>query len=51
MGNKAPVYMLSSVGDDISTSTDSVALGLDGVFQKPIAAKTLLGVLKTRLLA
>jgi len=49
--NTVPVYMLSSVGDDLSTSTDSVALGLDGVFQKPLAAATLLGVLKTRLLS
>ena len=49
LGNKAPVYMLSSVGDGLSTSTDSVALGLDGVFQKPVAAKTLLGVLKAKL--
>jgi DNA-binding response OmpR family regulator len=47
--NKAPVYMLSSVGDDLSAITDSVALGLDGVFQKPLKAATLLGVLKTRL--
>ena len=47
--NTVPVYMLSSVGDDLSTSTDSVALGLEGVFQKPLAAATLLGVLKTRL--
>jgi len=51
LGNKAPVYMLSSVGDDLSTTTDSVALGLDGVFQKPLDAATLLSVLKTRLMA
>lgn len=51
LSNKVPVYMLSSVGDDLSTSTDSVALGLDGVFQKPIKAATLLAVLKTRLLS
>jgi DNA-binding response OmpR family regulator len=49
LGNKVPVYMLSSVGDDLSTSADYVALGLDGVFQKPVAAATLLGVLKSRL--
>jgi DNA-binding response OmpR family regulator len=49
LGNKVPVYMLSSVGDDLSTSTDSVALGLDGVFQKPLATATLLDVLKARL--
>jgi DNA-binding response OmpR family regulator len=51
LSNKVPVYMLSSVGDDLSTSTDSAALGLDGVFQKPLKAATLLGVLKTRLLS
>lgn len=51
LSNKVPVYMLSSVGDDLSTSTDSVALGLDGVFQKPLKAATLLSVLKTRLMA
>jgi CheY-like chemotaxis protein len=49
LGNKVPVYMLSSVGDGLSVSTDSVALGLDGVFQKPLSPATLLGVLKTRL--
>jgi len=49
LGNKVPVYMLSSVGDDLSTSIGSVALGLDGVFQKPVAAATLPGVLMRRL--
>ena len=49
LGNKAPVYMLSSVGDGLTTSTDYAALGLDGVFQKPISPKTLLSVLKAKL--
>lgn len=49
LGNRAPVYMLSSVGDDLSVSADAVALGLDGVFQKPVQPAALLGVLKTRL--
>lgn len=49
LGNKAPIYMLSSVGDNLSISTDSSALGLSGVFQKPIAPNTLLGVLKAKL--
>jgi DNA-binding response OmpR family regulator len=49
LGNKAPVYMLSSVGDDLNVTADAVALGLDGVFQKPLTAATLLSVLKTRL--
>jgi DNA-binding response OmpR family regulator len=51
LSNKVPVYMLSSVGDDLSASADAAALGLDGVFQKPLKAATLLGVLKTRLLS
>ena len=49
LGNKAPVYMLSSVGDGFITSTDYAALGLDGVFQKPISTNTLLSVLKAKL--
>lgn len=49
MGNKAPIYMLSSVGDSLSTSTDYTALGLNGVFQKPIDPNTLLSVLKAKL--
>ena len=49
LGNKAPIYMLSSVGDNLSISTDYSALGLSGVFQKPIAPNTLLGVLKAKL--
>ncbi len=49
LGNKAPIYMLSSVGDNLSMSTDYAALGLSGVFQKPIAPSTLLSVLKAKL--
>lgn len=49
LGNKAPIYMLSSVGDSLSISTDYAELGLDGVFQKPIAPDTLLSVLKAKL--
>jgi DNA-binding response OmpR family regulator len=49
LGNKAPIYMLSSVGDGLNMSTDYAGLGLDGVFQKPIAPNTLLGVLKAKL--
>ena len=49
LGNKAPIYMLSSVGDGLNMSTDYASLGLDGVFQKPIAPNTLLNVLKAKL--
>ena len=49
LGNQAPIYMLSSVGDSMSLSVDHVALGLAGIFQKPIDRATLLAVVRTRL--
>ena len=49
LDNTAPIYMLSSVGDDFTQATDSAALGLAGVFQKPVSPDRLLSVLKTAL--
>ncbi|MFH1748710.1 MAG: response regulator [Planctomycetota bacterium] len=49
LANTAPIYMLSSVGDNLNLSADVSELGLDGVFQKPIDNETLLMILKTRL--
>lgn len=49
LGNTVPVYMLSSVGESLNLSADHVALGLSGIFQKPIDRGTLLTVLKARL--
>ena len=48
-GNTKPVYMLSSVGDNLNTTIDYSELGLVGVFQKPIDNQQLLTVLKTTL--
>jgi len=48
-GADVPIYMLSSVGDNLNLTTDFTALGLDGVFQKPIDPDTLLTVLKVKL--
>jgi len=48
-GNKAPIYMLSSIGDELSQTTNVAKLGLDGVFQKPIDPKSLLATLKAKL--
>lgn len=48
-GNTKPVYMLSSVGDNLNLNIDYSELGLSGVFQKPIDNKHLLTVLKTKL--
>ena len=49
IGNSAPIFMLSSVGDNLNLSTDYVELGLAGVFQKPIDNNTLLSILKSKL--
>lgn len=48
-GCTAPIYMLSSVGDALSASTDCADLGLDGVLQKPLDFDALLTILKTKL--
>jgi DNA-binding response OmpR family regulator len=49
MGSKAPMYMLSSVGDTFNISADYAELGLSGVFQKPIDPDALLTILKRKL--
>jgi len=49
LGNTAPVYMLSSVGDNLNANTDYSALGLSGVFQKPLNPDMLLSILETKL--
>ncbi len=48
-GNTAPVFLLSSVGDQLSRNIDYNQLGLAGVFQKPIEPTALLGTLKRHL--
>jgi DNA-binding response OmpR family regulator len=49
IGGDVPIYMLSSVGDDLNLSTDYTALGLAGVFQKPIDGEKLVSILKSKL--
>ncbi len=49
LGNTAPLYVLSSVGDNLNAATDFSALGLTGVFQKPINPQLLLALLKKKL--
>ena len=48
-GNRAPVYMLSSLGDQLDASIDPHELGLEGVFQKPLNFDLLLSTLKAKL--
>jgi len=45
----APIYMLSSVGDELTDTTNYDQLGLDGIFQKPINSELLLRVLSGKL--
>ena len=49
LGNTAPVFMLSSVGDALHGQLDYAALGLSGVFQKPLDTTKLLSTLQARL--
>jgi CheY-like chemotaxis protein len=49
LGNKAPIYMLSSMGDSLNLTTDTSELGLTGVFQKPLNQTMLLRVLEDKL--
>ena len=49
LNNKAPIYMLTSVGDSLTLNVDFSELGLDGVFQKPIDFKSLLTTLTVKL--
>ena len=47
--NTAPVFLLSSVGDNLNMTADYSALGFAGVFQKPLAKKHLMAVIKSKL--
>ena len=49
LDNKAPVYMLTSVGDNFAQSINYSDIGLSGIFQKPIDNNTLLKILKQKL--
>lgn len=48
-GNQAPIFMLSSMGDQLDVSTGYKQLGLDGVFQKPVNAEALLRTIRAKL--
>lgn len=48
-GNRVPVLLLSSMGDQLNLSTAYRELGLDAVFQKPVNAEALLRTIKAKL--
>ncbi|MBN2715090.1 MAG: response regulator [Deltaproteobacteria bacterium] len=49
VNNTAPVYMLSSVGDQLNMTTNYSELGLRGVFQKPLDTQNVLKTIKSAL--
>ncbi|MGB8227378.1 MAG: response regulator [Sedimentisphaerales bacterium] len=49
LGNKAPVYLLSGAGDEMTDNIDYAQLGFAGVFQKPIRNDRLLSIIKAKL--
>jgi CheY-like chemotaxis protein len=49
LGVTPPVYLLSSVGDNLNLSIDCSTLGLTGVLQKPIKPDLVLSTLKAKL--
>lgn len=49
LGPTPPVYMLSSVGDNLNTIADYAALGLTGILQKPVSPPVLVATLKAKL--
>ena len=49
LGNTAPVYLLSSAGDQLFMAIDYTDLGLAGIFQKPIQPEVLLSTLREKL--
>lgn len=50
-GATLPIYLLSSVGDELAEMVDTAALGLSGVFQKPLEPRFLLRTLEAKLRA
>lgn len=49
LGGKVPIFMLSSVGDNLNLTTDYAGLGLAGVLQKPVNPDVLLRTLRAKL--
>ena len=49
LGSDVPIFLLSSVGDNLSMTADYTSLGLAGIFQKPIERLVFLNVLRAAL--
>ena len=49
LDREVPLYMLSAAGDELNLNVDTTALGITGVFQKPIEPRVLLSTVRARL--
>ncbi len=49
LGNTKPIYMLSSVGDGLHQSVNTIELGLAGVLQKPVDGNAMLALIQNKL--
>lgn len=49
LGQTPPIFMLSSMGDNLTLNTSYTDLGLDGVLQKPVNPAVLSKTLKAKL--
>jgi DNA-binding response OmpR family regulator len=49
LDDRVPIYMLSSTGDYLYSTADTDALGIAGVFQKPIDPNILLSLIRAKL--
>ena len=49
LGNTAPVFLLSSVGDGLSMTADQSDLGVAAILQKPLLPSTLLSLGRAKL--
>ena len=48
-GNKAPVYLLSSVGGQLAGMTSPVDVGAQGIMEKPVDSQKILNLLSAKL--
>ena len=48
-GNTAPVFLLSSIGDELSDAVNPADLGVAGVLQKPVDSDELLKIVGAKL--
>lgn len=48
-GADIPIYMLTSVGDDMNRNAAYTDLGLTGILQKPVSPSTLISTVKSKL--